>query len=93
MPSMNNCEILILYTVHMDFGSENLTICHCVQLGTCKIREEKPLYCCFCVNFYSSYINSCCEKERAHYYIYNFHKKIIMQTSLEKFNPKKGKIL
>lgn len=24
VPSMNNCEILILYTVHMDFGSENI---------------------------------------------------------------------
>lgn len=60
MPSMNNCEILILNTVHMDFGS---TICHCVQLGTCKIWEEKLLYC-FCANFYCfSNINICCEKE------------------------------
>lgn len=45
MPSMNNCEILILYTVHMEFGSENLTICYCVQF--CKMREDKPLFCHF----------------------------------------------
>lgn len=92
MPSMNNCEIFIVYTVHMDFGSENLTICHCVQLVTCKIREEKLLYC-FCVNFYCfSYINSCCEKSKHIFMLFIiFIKKIIMQTSLQKFNPKKAK--
>lgn len=62
VPSMNNCEILILYTVHMDFGSENIKICYCVQF--CKIREDKPLFCCFCVNFCCfSNDHSSCEKE------------------------------